>query len=979
MFVYSPPRMKGTPMPSAHTIPKAALVAALLFAIQAVGTRASAQVPDFSVQMADSDYRELFTRDVFDDTYLGAPFTSHDTTRTGAQIRFKGNSTRYYAKKSYRVRTATSDLYYGQRALNFNSMYTDKSFLREKLSWDLYEDLGALAPSAMHANFSINGESKGLFALIPKVDRYLLQVNGRNVSPMYDTDDFYALADLTPQPESLLKLYYPKEIGSATDYSDLTTLIAALNDASAGSFADTVRHYFDTTSIFQWFAVNTLTMMTDSYNKNYLLYRDTLRLAQQWTVIPWDYDLSWGRTGDLAVPYPASLLNDGFAYTFPPLNGPDNVLKDRFIATAELWDGFKSYLSSVLSTVFTESQLWPRIDSLANLIRADVAADPQRWGTTEDFEDHIEALKYYVTARRNYLLKTFINPPSGIYDIDTAPFTGEGTPHHFVGVDGRLLATLWFTGVTGLDSVTVTAHPGSMPPDIQPPFDARWVNRWVEVVPHPSTAQFSATFRWAYQDVSSTDREVGTGVGDERLLRAHHFDGSGWTTLTGEVNAFANTVTIDSLTADRTGPGKYFALMLSETYDRTWTKQVSNYWERWHDIRFTDPLHGFIVGEHGSFLRTSDGGDSWERDSIGSALHFFSGEANEASGRLFTAGESGSFYQSDDTGRSWTDAALGVSDNLRGVSFDGEAGVVVGDSGRTFQSYDGGSAWHELATGLTDNFTAVRYVNAPLNYFVATGAQVRIFTESLLPPPNGFWLSKSLPVPQTPRSLDLYGSTIWIAGDSGFVAFADIGDSAVTDRNLPVSVSLRSIVALDSLRVYVAGDGGAIYYSADAGLTWFRQLTGDTHDLFAIAFTGSGRGYAVGNGGTILRTDLPGTLTAVSSDGPTMPSAFRLLQNFPNPFNPSTTISFDLPTEATVSIEIFDILGRLVGSSFSAGRSTGMSRGGESSGELLSAGRHAVEWNAGRQATGVYFYRMTAIDRSGKQNFTGMKKMVLVR
>mgnify|MGYP001577600328 FL=1 len=120
----------------------------------------------------------------------------------------------------------------------------------------------------------------------------------------------------------------------------------------------------------------------------------------------------------------------------------------------------------------------------------------------------------------------------------------------------------------------------------------------------------------------------------------------------------------------------------------------------------------------------------------------------------------------------------------------------------------------------------------------------------------------------------------------------------------------------------------------------------------------------MGNGGTILRTDVPGTLTGIGNDGPAIPSAFRLLQNYPNPFNPATIIAFDLASDATVSIEIFDVLGRLVWAP---------------AGEFLPAGRHGVEWEAGSQATGVYFYRMTAADRSGKPLFNEVKKMVLVR
>ena len=95
---------------------------------------------------------------------------------------------------------------------------------------------------------------------------------------------------------------------------------------------------------------------------------------------------------------------------------------------------------------------------------------------------------------------------------------------------------------------------------------------------------------------------------------------------------------------------------------------------------------------------------------------------------------------------------------------------------------------------------------------------------------------------------------------------------------------------------------------------------------------------------------------------PAMP--LTLYQNKPNPFNPSTTISFYLPQESVVGLEVYDVSGRLVSRLIA--------------GERRSPGTHSIEWN-GRDtggtavASGVYLYRLTA----GKE--TVSKKMVLLR
>lgn len=90
----------------------------------------------------------------------------------------------------------------------------------------------------------------------------------------------------------------------------------------------------------------------------------------------------------------------------------------------------------------------------------------------------------------------------------------------------------------------------------------------------------------------------------------------------------------------------------------------------------------------------------------------------------------------------------------------------------------------------------------------------------------------------------------------------------------------------------------------------------------------------------------------------TLPSTFALDQNFPNPFNPSTTIQFSLPTATWVTLRVYDLLGReettLVNDNFTAGS-------------------YSVTWDASNAASGVYFYRLTA------GAFVQTRRMLLLR
>lgn len=89
-----------------------------------------------------------------------------------------------------------------------------------------------------------------------------------------------------------------------------------------------------------------------------------------------------------------------------------------------------------------------------------------------------------------------------------------------------------------------------------------------------------------------------------------------------------------------------------------------------------------------------------------------------------------------------------------------------------------------------------------------------------------------------------------------------------------------------------------------------------------------------------------------------VPNAFSLDQNHPNPFNPSTTISFSLPTAAQVQIKIFDVIGKEIATLVN---------------ERMDAGTYSTVWDAASVPSGIYFYQL----RAGK--YLQTKKMLLLK
>ena len=506
------------------------------------------QIPHYNIIISPAVQESLRTRDIFSNDYLPAQFESDGILYKDVKLRYKGHSTRYFPKKPFRIRFQKKNLFRDVEDIDLNSMYTDRSFLREKLAWELFGEMGEMAPRARYADVSLNGRPLGLYLDVDKVDKYFLQVRGRTVSSVYDAGAYYSLADMTVQNKQMLPLYYPKAVGDKDDYDDLFDLFTALNAAPDSTFSAVADSLFDMNSVYNWFAGNILMMMGDSFNKNYLLYRDDSRRLHQWIVIPWDYDISFGTSGDVAVPYPNSLLNRGFSYTFPPLSGPTNIMKERMMRSESMREHLRLRVDTLLNSIFTNTHLDPFIDSIASMIQSDVAADSQKPGSYQDFLEGVEALKYFITVRRNFLFMTYIHPHPGVFDLVVLRQFNLHTPSYCVGFDGRQVATLWFDSVQGLDSLLIEAHPDSVYPGFDSAATPKFVRRWLRIIPFPESAKFTAKLQWSYHDISSTEREVSAAVKDEHALQCFNRRNDTWQPLAGRLNQFSNTVTIDSIT-----------------------------------------------------------------------------------------------------------------------------------------------------------------------------------------------------------------------------------------------------------------------------------------------------------------------------------------------------------------------------------------------------------------------------------------------
>jgi hypothetical protein len=121
--------------------------------------------------------------------------------------------------------------------------------------------------------------------------------------------------------------------------------------------------------------------------------------------------------------------------------------------------------------------------------------------------------------------------------------------------------------------------------------------------------------------------------------------------------------------------------------------------------------------------------------------------------------------------------------------------------------------------------------------------------------------------------------------------------------------------------------------------------------------------FDVGNGnfgsGIFSRISIEGTnVVSVSATGSSVPASFSISQNFPNPFNPSTKINYEIPEKSKVNLKVYDILGNEIVTLVN---------------NENQLGRYEVEFHAADIPSGVYFYRIQA------GNFVETRKMILLK
>jgi photosystem II stability/assembly factor-like uncharacterized protein len=248
-----------------------------------------------------------------------------------------------------------------------------------------------------------------------------------------------------------------------------------------------------------------------------------------------------------------------------------------------------------------------------------------------------------------------------------------------------------------------------------------------------------------------------------------------------------------------------------------------------HGICFSSPSSATAVGQYGTIMQTTDGGDTWVVRSSGTTSALYNVTfVNEYVGTA--VGSNRTIVHTTDGGNSWVLQSEGGSETLTGVSFvNPDTGIAVG-WGSVLRTTNGGQTWSSVLTSSTISYTDVTFGGRSRGIVVGTRGTILSSTDA--------------------------GAT-WVTQESG------------------TTTALNGVCFTSADTGTVVGYFGLILNTVDGGATWWSQSVGESVGFNAVSYGDKMNGYAIGSVGdapietrfVVYRTDNGGGSWVPKSTG----------------------------------------------------------------------------------------------------------------
>jgi hypothetical protein len=543
-------------------------------------------VGELRLEMDITDAQVLFEKNPYDTSRFPVRLVDGDQRREGL-VAVKGSFSRHFLKKSLLITLPADQAFQGRRRIAINAMATDPTQAREWLSWDLIRRLGMVGPKVELLRLYVNEVYIGLYLDIEWMDEAMFSRLGfSRGGHFFQPNDSAFCGDLSPASNLNSTECWSRLFPRDGDLAPLAELIREVDAAPADRFDEFLDRRFDAQSVVDWLVVNTVTQNGDTYNKNYFLHQDAK--DGRWRVIPWDYDLTWGRVADGALPFPRMIYNGHYHAIYPPDLGAPNPLKDKALANPRIYARYLARMREVLgesgASASQPAAAWYRPDEfqrrlavLGQTVRPSLQKEKYPSADFTAYEQEVAALVAFNEWRYHFLRSLLVAPnpfdrarwlPNTAYPPLT-PLTEESLRARSRQTI-NLSATATFTklderrflseDLLGWPLAAVQLKKGALPvrltvetereqvPVLIPPgvVQGDCIERSWVVMAKTSEA-VEVRLELDYLQESSLRHEIGTGVADEKALSLWSFDGTRWSRHLTEVNPRANLLRTQDL------------------------------------------------------------------------------------------------------------------------------------------------------------------------------------------------------------------------------------------------------------------------------------------------------------------------------------------------------------------------------------------------------------------------------------------------
>ena len=538
--------------------------------------------------MDPKDAQHLFNKEPTDKSSFPVQFKDGDISLNG-RVSVKGSSTRNFLKKSLIIKFDHGTSWHGQSIISLDAMATDVTEAHQWLAHDLMVRMKMATPEMMFTNLNINGKGIGRYLMVEWIkpamfERFGLGADGE----LYNPNDTYYCGNFQPEDFKRLDKCFTR-LDGGKDLSRLEQLAQELNSVPVDKFDEYLDQHFDGDSVINWLVLNTLSGSEDTYNKNFFLYYSNQ--THKWTLVPWDYDMAFGRVADNGVAYPRSIFNTHFQYMHSPEAGAASPLKEKTLKNNVL---YKKYLAKVRE-LFADEPLrtgamggWynPRnfsqiLDQKRSETHASIISEMYANPDKADFSYMYDALRFFNEWRYQYLNKLMLVPsiwntpiwlPYKSFDpieprqadyynkrhreplnlVGTGNVSENGKRVFFIDpMLGVPLAAIDVLSLSKPSRIDIQVSTQQEPPAVPKGLDAATcLERTWHINNRTPDSQIKANLEIDYLNEGSTRHELGDKIKSELGLTIwSNFDGE-WLPLTSHINPRSNSFIVWNMVLD---------------------------------------------------------------------------------------------------------------------------------------------------------------------------------------------------------------------------------------------------------------------------------------------------------------------------------------------------------------------------------------------------------------------------------------------